>query len=208
MSVIQKNMSETERIRRLTTLSILTALVFVLQFFGRIPMGMFSLSTVCLPIVIGAVLLGPWAGTWLGLVFGAAVLLSGDAAAFLTINPFGTVLVVLLKGVACGFVSGIVYNALSRVPAFTGKKRFFPVTIAAALCPVTNTAVFLLGCVAFFMEPVSEWAVGFGMSPFVYLMFGMVGLNFVFEFAFNCILSPVVVRLTELVGGKRPPAAE
>ena len=75
-----------------------TAIVVVLQLLGGgIKFGMFSISLVLVPVVVGAAVYGRKAGAWLGFAFGAAVLLSGDAAAFLaTPNlsppPAGTLL--------------------------------------------------------------------------------------------------------------------
>ena len=83
--------------------AILTAIVVVLQILGGfIKFGPFSVSLVLIPIVIGAAKCGVKIGTWLGLVFGAVVLLNGGATAFFAVNVFGTVLTVLLKGAACG----------------------------------------------------------------------------------------------------------
>ena len=63
--------------------AILTALVVILQYLGSfIRFGPFSISLVLIPIVIGAATCGKLVGAWLGFMFGVAVLLSGDAAAF------------------------------------------------------------------------------------------------------------------------------
>lgn len=95
--------------RTVVGLGLLTAIVVVLQFVGAtIKFGTFSISLVLMPIVIGAALYGVFAGAWLGLVFGVVVLLSGDAATFMAINPFGTIVTVLLKGILAGAVSGLV----------------------------------------------------------------------------------------------------
>jgi ABC-type polysaccharide/polyol phosphate export permease len=51
--------------------------------------------------------------------------------------------------------------------------------------------------VVFFFDAVAEWGAGNGQSFFVYLMVGMVGLNFLVELAVNMLLSPVVVRLLD-----------
>jgi uncharacterized membrane protein len=67
----------------LTLLGILTAIVIVLQAIGAtIKFGPFSITLVLLPIVIGAALIHPLAGGWLGFVFSIVVLLT-DAAPFL-----------------------------------------------------------------------------------------------------------------------------
>ena len=122
-------------------LAVLTAIVIVLQLLGSfIRFGPFSITLVLIPIVLGAALYGPLAGLWLGFVFGGAVLLSGDAAAFLAIDPFGTVVTVLLKGMAAGFVSGLLYNLIAQ------KSTWAAAFAAAFVCPVVNTGVFLLGC--------------------------------------------------------------
>ena len=66
--------------------AVLTALVVILQLMGGfIRLGMFQISLVLLPIVIGAATCGVGVGAWLGFVFGMVVLLNGDAAAFLTV---------------------------------------------------------------------------------------------------------------------------
>ena len=93
--------------------AILTALVIILQFIGQtIRLGPFMISLVLIPIVIGAAVCGPKIGGWLGFVFGIFVLISGDAAAFLTVNVLGTVITVILKGMLFGLAAGIVYKAL------------------------------------------------------------------------------------------------
>ena len=90
--------------------AVLTALVVILQMMGAsIKIGMFSISLVLIPIVIGAATCGSLIGAWLGFVFGIVVLLSGDAAPFMAITVPGTVLIVLLKGTACGYLAGLVY---------------------------------------------------------------------------------------------------
>ncbi len=171
--------------------AVLTAIVIVLQFLGAtIKLGPFSISLVLLPIVIGATTCGVGAGAWLGLIFGAVVLLT-DSAAFLAINVPGTVITVLLKGVLSGFAAGIVYQWLQRY------HRYFAVIAAAIVCPVVNTGIFLLGCLAFFMEAIQGWAAAAGLDSNVagYMIFTLVGANFLFEIASNMILSPVIVRL-------------
>lgn len=175
--------------------AILTALVIVLQFMGAfIKLGPFSISLVLVPIVIGAATCGSAIGAWLGLVFGAVVLLSGDAAAFLAVNPIGTIITVLLKGVACGYITGLIYKAISK------RNQYLGVAISALACPLVNTGIFLLGCFVFFMGTVSEWAAAFGFGDDVvkYMIFGLVGGNFLFELVTNIILAPIIIRLLNL----------
>ena len=135
------------------------------------------------------------------------VLLSGDAAAFLVVNPLGAILVVMLKGALAGLCSGLVYKALgnrgekSAMPAGDGKKKGVDLAViaAAVICPVVNTGVFLLGCLIFFLPTISEWAAAMGFeSVGRYMILGLVGGNFIFELLFNIVLSPVIVRLIKV----------
>lgn len=195
-----------ERQRKMSTRTmvlgaLLTALVVILQFMGSfIKFGMFSISLVLIPIVIGAITCGKRMSTWLGLVFGAVVLASGDAAAFLVVNAPGTIITVLLKGVACGFFAGLVYELIAKAT----KKSYIAAVAAALVCPVVNTGVFLLGCLAFFMETIAVWAEGLGFGTDVgrYMIFGLVGGNFLFEMAVNIILAPAIVHIIKVVSKK------
>ena len=174
--------------------AILTALVVVLQMMGSfIRLGPFQIALVLIPIVIGAATCGVKMGAWLGFVFGVVVLLNGDAAPFLTVNAPATVLVVLVKGTACGLVAGIIYKLIAPF------NRYVAVVVAAIVCPVVNTGVFLVGCVLFFFETISAWGLENGFDTTIQYMFlGLAGGNFLFELLFNIVLSPVIVRVLNI----------
>ena len=176
--------------------AVLTALVIILQYMGAfVKFGPFSISLVLVPVVIGAALCGRKVGAWLGLVFGAVVLLSGDAAPFMAVNLPGTIITVLVKGIACGYMASLVYSVVQ------GYNKTVAVALAAVVCPVVNTGIFLLGCLVFFMDTIAMWAEAAGLGGGVahYMVFGLVGWNFLVELAINIVLSPVVVRLIHII---------
>ena len=179
------------KVMQLTGMGLLTAVVIVLQLLGAfVRFGPFSISLVLIPIVVGAAMYGVGAGAWLGLTFGAAVLLSGDAAAFLAISIPGTIITVLAKGIAAGALSGLVFRLLDR------KSTLAATVVAAVVCPVANTGVFLLGCATFFLKAIETWAGG--QNTFVYMIVGLVGLNFLVELLINVVLAPTAVHLIHL----------
>lgn len=180
--------------KNMVGVGLFTAIVVVLQFLGGgIKFGMFSISLVLVPIVVGSAIYGWKAGAWLGFAFGAAVLLSGDAAAFMVVDPLATVGVVLVKGAACGFFAGLVYQLLSRV------NNVVAVFVAAAVCPLVNTGVFLLGCQFFFLDTVAAWGASLGFENVgAYMFLGLAGINFLIEMAVNILLAPVIVRLIKI----------
>ncbi len=191
----KSQVNQKKTIETLTYSAILTALVVVLQLLGGfIKFGPFSISLVLLPIVIGAALCGKWIGAWLGFVFGVAVLLSGDAGAFLAIDVPGTIVTVLAKGTLCGLLAGLVYEWAAKCNQYVG------VVAAAIVCPVVNTGIFLIGCRVFFYPTLLQWASadGYGGNFIGYLLIGFVGINFLVELGANILLSPAAVRLIHI----------
>lgn len=183
-------MKKNTKTSKVVGLGLFTAMVVVLQFLGSfIKFGPFSITLVLAPIVIGAALYGIGAGAYLGLVFGATVLISGDAAAFLTINPIGTVIIVLLKGMLAGLAAGLIYSLISKASSLAG------VIVAGVVCPIVNTGIFLAGCYIFFQE----WLVTvFGTTGFVTVVAGLVGVNFLVELGINMVLSTAIVKIIGL----------
>lgn len=178
--------------RKLTGLAILTALVVILQFLP-IKGPFFLITLTLIPIVIGSALYGAFAGAWLGFIFGVTVLLSGDAAAFLTINIPGTIATVLVKGTLAGLAAGLVYKLASKV------NRYFGVICSALVAPVVNTGIFLLGCRLFFMDTVNGWAAASGYENVgAYMILSLVGINFLIELGVDLVCSPVILRLINI----------
>ena len=187
-------MKTNTRTKTIVGIGLFTAIVVVLQALAVAlrPTGLFSISLVLVPIVVGAALYGAGAGAWLGFVFGVVVLIN-DASAFLAINIPGTVITCLLKGAMCGLLAGLVYRALAP------KSGRLAVIVAAIVAPVTNTGIFLIGCYLFFFDTIKEWAAGAGYeSAGAFLILAMVGVNFLIEMAVNLVLSAAIVRIIKV----------
>ena len=131
---------------------LLTASAAVLQFVGSaIRLGPFSVSLVLIPIVLGTALYGWGMGCWLGLVFGAVVLLSGDAGLFLSADPGGAIVTVLSKGIACGAAAGLCCRWLH--PRYPRR----PILLSALTAPLVNTGCFCWAVPAHWRSP-GAWA--------------------------------------------------
>ena len=180
---------------RMTQLAILTAIVGVLSYFGGFIKigGLASISLTLVPVVLGAALLGPRAGAWLGAVSGVVFFLTADAAFWLNLSVFGTIVTVMVKGTLAGLLAGLVYRALEK------KKPFAALLSAAAICPIVNTGIFLVGCLIFFFDAVKEMANAADSSVFAFLIVVFVGLNFVFELLLNLLLTPALQRVIKTV---------
>lgn len=189
-------MNRKAKYRTLAGLALFTPIVVLLQVIGSfIKFGPFSISLVLIPIVVGAAVFGPKAGAYLGGVFGVVVLIAcitgadWGGAILWNASPFLTALICLAKGIMAGLAAGAVYTALSK------KNQIVGTIVAAVVCPVVNTGIFSLGMIFFFYGILVEWAGG--SSVLYYIIFGMVGLNFILEMLVNIVISPVIVRIIQ-----------
>lgn len=176
------------KIVRMVGIALMMAIVVVLQLMGSfVKVGPVSFSLTLIPIVVGAAMYGPVAGAILGATFAVVVLLDPNTAFFYGISFFGTVVTVLVKGAAAGYLAGIVFRALEK------KHQVLGVALAAAVCPLVNTGLFLVGCRLFFWEALGELAEG--GNTFIYVIIAFIGINFVAEFLANVICAPVILRI-------------
>lgn len=180
--------------QRLTGLALFTGMIVVLQLVATfIKFGPFSITLTLIPIVVGAAIYGPKAGAYLGGVFGVVVLiaciLGWDAGGSILWNaqPFLTAVLCIAKGALAGLVAGAVYAPVSKKSPMAGT------VVAAIASPVVNTGIFLFGLFFLFHDILVAWAAG--TDVFVYILTGLVGINFVLEMAINMIVSPVIVRV-------------
>lgn len=184
---------------KLVLLAILSAIVAVLAYYGGfIKIGGFaSISLTLIPVVIGATLCGPLAGAWLGGIAGVMFFATPDAAFWMGLSVPGTIITVIVKGVASGLCAGYIFKLLERF------NRYLAVVVSAIVCPVVNTGIFLLGSLVFFMDAVSGGAAQEGISVGMYLIVFFVGLNFIFELIANIAVSPAIVRILDITKKKR-----
>ncbi len=189
-----------KKVETMVGVSLLIAVMLVLQFVATafpIKIGPVSLSLVLIPIVLGAAAFGPAAGSVLGGAFGVLAYIfcvngmDGGGHMVFQASPILCLLVVMTKGILCGFVSGLVYRALHKV------NGYFAMLCAAIVCPVVNTGVFLLGMHLFFMDVLKVWASGSDVAGFV--ISGLIVINFLPELAINVVFSPAGQRILRAV---------
>ena len=179
---------------QMVLLALLSAIVAILAYYGGFIKigGLASISLTLIPVVIGATLLGVWAGAWLGAVSGVIFFATPDAAFWLGLSVHGTIITVMVKGILSGLCAGLVYKLLEKA------NRYLAVFVSAIVCPVVNTGIFLLGSLIFFIDTVSAGAIAESISVGAYLIIFFVGLNFIFELIVNIAMSPAIVRILDL----------
>ena len=185
--------------KELTGISVLLALVIVLQAFGgSIPIGAVTLNFTLIPIVLGAIMFGPWVGGFLGLACGIIVLiqvvegLSPFYALIWANDPIVTSLTCLVKTTAAGILAGYAYRLLAK------KNPLTATFVASGIVPVVNTALFILGALCM-TDSVHALAQGEGQNVLVFILVGLVTFNFFVEFALNLLVAPSIQRVVEII---------
>lgn len=183
--------------KNVATLAVLLALVIVLQAVGgSFSIGLVTLNFTLIPIVLGAIVLGAWAGAFLGLACGIVVLIQvviAPAGFYFLIwsnSPIVTALTCLIKTTLAGFVSGLLFAWLEK------KNRYVAVFVASGVVPIVNTAVFILGCLGMWNTIALASA---GENVFKFILVSLVTFNFFVELAVNLLVSPGIHTVYRVV---------
>ena len=180
-----KTKSQRELIRKITYLSILTAIVIVLQLVFAPLIGAatgLSPALVLIPIVIGVAVCGLGGGVFLAAVFSFIVMFDPTTVPFIQHNLFFTILLVFLKGVGSALIAGLIFKLVSK------KNKYVAITMAALAAPVFNTGIFVLGSLLFFVKLT-------GVE--IYTLF--VSLYFIVETVINVVFVPVIYHILSIV---------
>ena len=187
---------------KLTRLGLLIALIVVLQalstLLSRAAVLPFNLTLTLVPIIVGALTIDIAGGAILGFAFGIIVMIFGftgydpSCAVLIESNVFFFILLCLVKGTAAGAGAGVVGRLLKD-------HKYAAAFTAAAVAPILNTGLFLVGMRVFYYDLMVDWAASAGQSIIYYAIIGLCGWNFVIELGLNLILAPAVVRIADIV---------
>lgn len=145
---------------QLTELALLTALLMVLTIFniGFINYGVISITILHIPVIIGSILMGPYYGGTLGLIFGVLSMLNatfrGVTPVDLMFSPFasGLPLQSIVMSVVPRVLLGVIPALLYRLLHKKIKNRPVVIGISAAVASLLHTAG-VLGCLYFMFFP-------------------------------------------------------
>ena len=201
-------MKRKPKYEKAVTLTLFAAIIVVLQLISTfVKFGPFSITLALAPIIIAGALYGTRAGAAMGAVLSAVILVMGLTGAdgggvlwlmsLYPLAPLVTVVLIFAKTTLAGLLAALVYRAIT-------KWNDIAATVTASiLCPVVNTAVYLLGMLLFFTDTVIAGAAEKGSGVVAYLFIGMVGLNFPVELCVNLVLSTAIVQVVRIVSRKK-----
>lgn len=199
-------------IRAMTQLALLTAITLVLAYtpIGYLPLGPFNVSFLAVPVCIGAVVMGPGVGAFLGLVFGLTSFgnaLSGGSAmgvALLSVSPAGYFVQSVVGRVLMGLCVGLIFRALSRL---TGRSLASYVT-AAVCAPLLNTVFYMgLMCLIFYnCAYVQNLVATTGAANPILFVLAVVGVQGLIEILVCGVVGTIISKAVDTALGKRRAA--
>lgn len=133
--------------------AILAAILLVLALtpIGYLKIGVVSLTLLTIPVVIGAIVVGPASGAVLGAVFGLTSFYQCFGADvfgsfLLAQNPIYTFIVCVVPRVLVGLLIGLIFQAFIKF----GKSNVFVYALTAFLGSAFNTLFFCGSLILFF----------------------------------------------------------
>lgn len=187
--------------KKLTTLAILSALTAILQLLSGLLTGIlpFSLSLVLIPISVAAWYYGVSGGLILGGVFGLTVFiqcitgLDQTGLMLYSMDPLATFVLSFGRCLLVGLIIGLVGKAKTDNPVLK--------YVYAAFLPTMNTTVFVVLYSLLFDSVLLE-AAGSYENVISFIIFALVGINFIIELALNVIILPPLLRALDKYGRK------
>ena len=191
--------------RNLTLFALFLALEVMLAMtpLGIVRLGVIGATTLHIPVIVAAVLLGRGAGAGLGLVFGLCSVINA------TLNPTPTafvfspfvefagvsggirsLIVAIVPRVLVGFLAGLCYEGL--------KKKSFAIAVAAVVGTLTNTVLVLGGIYVFFGHAYAQ-ALEVAYEALIGMILTIVATNGVAEIALAVLVCLPVCRALQHV---------
>lgn len=144
-------------------------MIFCFTPIGFLKIGIVEITFNMIPVVIGAIVIGPAAGAFLGALFGAASFWqcfgqSTFGTLLFGVNPFFTVLICFVPRILAGLLPGLIFRAMTKK-----KDNITAYFVSAAVGSLTNTVLFVGGFCLLFKDTMLGMASDNGLSPLAFI---------------------------------------
>lgn len=182
--------------RTLVELALLTAMIAVMSFtpLGYLKTPIVEITFITIPVVIGAILVGPAAGAFLGGVFGLTSFIqcfgmSQFGAMLLSINPILTFIICFVPRVLMGWLCGVIFRAMLKCDKT--KFKLWAYGVGAFSGAALNTILFVITLILLFGRTDFILSIGDTLPK---LIAAIVGLNGVIEAVVCTIVGAAVAK--------------
>lgn len=141
------------KVGQMVRMAVLVAIIFLLAFtpLGYLVIGPIAATTIQMPVIIGAVLMGPVAGAVLGAFFGLSAIVKvitmpgADlfATTILQYNPFLYCVIAMVPRILMGLLAGLTAKGLKKVPALKGNRCVIAYGVTGFVGSMLNTVLYL-----------------------------------------------------------------
>lgn len=147
-------MKQLNKTRNLVMTAALTAIIIIMAFvpfLGYIPLGFMNATIIHIPVIVGAIILGPKSGAFLGLVFGLTSLWKNTTmpnvtsfvfSPFIEVAGFGgnfwSLVICLVPRILIGVAAYYVYHFLCKSMK-NSKNQSIPLILSGVAGSLTNT---------------------------------------------------------------------
>ncbi len=194
-----------KQIKDIALISLLGTLIFVMAFtpfLGFIPLGFMNATIIHVPVIIGAIVLGPKKGALLGFLFGLASFIHSTIipqpgsfifTPFYSGGNFFSLLICFIPRILTGIVPYYVYRSLKHVLARTQFKLNIALISAGVAGSLTNTILVMSLTYVFFKDTYAA-ANNIAVDALYTFILTVIGINGVPEAIIAGILTNIVIR--------------
>lgn len=208
-------MNHLSKTRNLVMNAAISAIIIIMAFvpfLGYIPLGFMNATIVHIPVIIGAILLGPKSGAWLGFVFGCTSLWKNSTAPLPTsfvfspligipgvesrgmLSCIGSLIICLLPRILIGIVAYYTYKAAVNVVKRKDKGHGVSLILAGVAGSITNTLL-VMNLIYFFFGSSYAAAAGKAVKGLYAVILGVIFMNGVPEAILAGILTLAITKV-------------
>lgn len=196
-----KSTLKTRRLVQVALLSAIIAIMATVPYLGYIPLGAINATTIHIPVIIGAVLLGPKYGGFLGGVFGLTSLINNTFkpnlvsfvfTPFYSFSPefhgsFSSLLICFVPRILIGVIAGYLFYMLrkTKLPASIG------LAVTGFIGSMVNTVLVMGGIYVFFGASYAA-AKNIAFEALFGVIMGIVGVSGVVEAIVAAVITMVI----------------
>ena len=190
-------------VNQMVRLAILIGIILLMSYtpLGYLKVGTVEITFIMIPVVVGAVVMGPKAGAFLGGVFGFTSFLqcfgfSAFGTMLFGINPVFTFILCMVPRVLMGWLSGVIFKKLHEVD----RTNVASYVIACISGAILNTVLFVGFLLVLFGN--TKEIQSFGSSLWLIIV-AIVGVNGLIEAGVCAVVGSTISKALALIVDKK-----
>lgn len=200
----------TSQVKGLVQAALFAALIILMAmvpFLGYIPLGFTRATIIHIPVILGALVLGPKKGAFLGLIFGLTSLINNTMNPTVTsfvFSPFyslgeihggiGSIIICFLPRILVGIIPYYVYRFMTKITEKWKSSMIFSLGVCGVIGSLTNTLL-VMNLIFVFFKDAYAMANGVASNAVYGFILSVIGINGVPEAIVAGVLVAFVGRV-------------